>query len=293
MVHVEHLVGLGDGAKQGVVAARTFLLLVESCGRAFGMSPGAQHRPIEVERYAREPFGHQALDDYRRRLGADFADAVLIGTAERAAEGGDVRQSLQAKHPLDQLIITVVVQVSQSSMSDDEMNDQQHHHDVVGVNRIGFQVAEASPQPLLDANEREEVLKENQSRVRCQILRLEPKLHAQRGFTPNIGSAKFHACGLRFIWYMSVWRRRLYQSRRPLFLSCIVSARRNAVPDSPIPRFPDSPIPRFPDSPIPGHLSLWFGFTVGEPGLHATWARKPHVCWAERILQWRFSATDG
>ena len=40
----------------------------------------------------------------------------------------------------------VVVEVSQSSMSDDEMHDQQHHHDVVGVNRIGRQVTKASPQ---------------------------------------------------------------------------------------------------------------------------------------------------
>ena len=49
VVHVEHLVGLGDGAEQGVVAARTFLLLVEPHGGAFGMAPGAQHRPVEVD----------------------------------------------------------------------------------------------------------------------------------------------------------------------------------------------------------------------------------------------------
>ena len=164
MVHVEHLVGLGNGAKQGVVAARPFLVLVEPYCRAFGMAPGAQHRAVEVERYARESFGHQALHDHSARLDSDFADALCICTGERAADGGHVRQSLQAKHPFDQFIITVVVQVSQSSMSDDEMHDQQHHHDVVAVNRIGFQVAEASPQPFLDANEREEVLKENQSR---------------------------------------------------------------------------------------------------------------------------------
>ena len=92
---------------------------------------------------------------------------------------------------------------------------------------------------------------------------------AQRGFTPNIDSAKFHACGLCFIWYIAVWRQRLYQSQRPHFFSHIVSVRRGAVPGS----------------SIPGHLSLWFSFTDGEPELHATWARKPHVCRAERTLQ--------
>ena len=100
MMHIEHLVGLGDGAKQGVVAARTFLFLVEPHCRAFGMAPGAQHRPVEVERYARESFGHQALHDHSARLDSDFADALFIGPAERAADGGHVRQSLQAKHPL-------------------------------------------------------------------------------------------------------------------------------------------------------------------------------------------------
>ena len=193
MVHVEHLVGLGDGAEQRVVAARALLRLVESHGGAFGMARSAQHRPVEVEGDAREPFGHQALDDHRRRLGADVADAALVGTAERAADGGHVGQSLQAEHALDQLIISVVVEVSQSSMSDDEMHDQQHHHDVVSVDRVGVQVAKASPQPLLDANEGKEVLKENESRIRCQILCLESELHAQRGFTPNLGFAKFHS----------------------------------------------------------------------------------------------------
>ena len=61
------------------------------------------------------------------RLGAQIARALA--------------QSLQAEHPLDQLIISVVVQVSQSSMSDDEMHDQQHHHDVVTAADRGFDKA--------------------------------------------------------------------------------------------------------------------------------------------------------
>ena len=63
---------------------------------------------------------------------------------------------------------------------------------VVTVDWVGLQVAEASPQPLLDANEGEEVLKENESRIRRQVLCLESDLHAQRSFTPNLGFAKFH-----------------------------------------------------------------------------------------------------
>ena len=107
MVHVEHLVGLGDGAEQGVVAARAFLLLVEpDCG-AFGVACGAEHRPVEVEGDAREPLGHQALDDHCCRLGAYVADALCIGAGERAAHRGHVRQSLQAEYALDHLVIAV------------------------------------------------------------------------------------------------------------------------------------------------------------------------------------------
>ena len=95
--------------------------------------------------------------------------------------------------PLDQVVISVVVEVSQSSMSDDEMHDQQHHHEVVTVDRIGLQVAEASPPPFLQTNEGEEVLKENEARIRGQILRLESDLHPQRCFTSNGGFTKFHS----------------------------------------------------------------------------------------------------
>ena len=121
--------------------------------------------------------------------GATFVPSGEVGLR---FDGGDAETGAGVEHALDQLIISVVVQVSQSSMSDDEMHDQQHHHDVVGVDRIGLEVAEASPQPLLDANEGEEVLKENESRIRRQILCLESDLHAQRGFTANLGFAKFH-----------------------------------------------------------------------------------------------------
>ena len=107
MVHVEHLVGLGDGAEQGVVAACAFHLLVEpDCG-AFGVARGAEHRPVEVEGDAREPLGHQVLDDHRCRLGAYVADALCVGAGERAAHRGHVRQSLQAEHALDHLVVAV------------------------------------------------------------------------------------------------------------------------------------------------------------------------------------------
>ena len=86
---------------------------------------------------------------------------------------------------------------------------------MVGVDGVGLQVAEASPQPFLDANDGEEVLKENEARVRCQVLPLESEFHTRFGFTSNVGFAKFHSRGLRCAWYVLFWRTLVYQPRRP------------------------------------------------------------------------------
>ena len=89
-------------------------------------------------------------------------------------------------------------------MSDDQVHDQQHHDHVMAVNGIGLQMAETSPQPFFDADEGEEVLEDDESRVRCQALRFESDIEARLGFTSNVGSAMLHLRGLRFVWYVVV-----------------------------------------------------------------------------------------
>ena len=91
MVDVEDLVGLGDGAKEGVVAACAFLFLVEADGGAFGMTPGAQHRPVVIERHPWKPLVRQALHDQASRFTSHFGDALFIRTGERAADRGYIR----------------------------------------------------------------------------------------------------------------------------------------------------------------------------------------------------------
>ena len=202
MVNVEDLVGLGDGAKEGVVAARALLFLVEAHCRSFGMTPGAQHRPVVIERHSRKSFVYQTLYDQVSRFTSYFGDTLFIRTGERAADRGHVRQPLQTENPFDHLVITVVLHVSQPPVSDDQVHDQQHHDHVMAVNRIALQVAETSPQPFFDADEGEEVLKDDESRIRCQALRFESDVEAQLGFTSNVGSAMLHLRGLRFVWYV-------------------------------------------------------------------------------------------
>ena len=72
----------------------------------------------------------------------------------------------------------------------------------MAVNGIGLQMAEASPQPFFDADEGEEVLEDDEARIRCQALRFESDVEAQLGFTSNVGSAMLHLRGLRFAGYV-------------------------------------------------------------------------------------------
>ena len=46
------------------------------------------------------------------------------------------------------------------------------------------------------------MLEDDESRVRCQALRLESDIEDRPGFTSNVGSAMLHLRGLRFVWYV-------------------------------------------------------------------------------------------
>jgi hypothetical protein len=80
------------------------------------------------------------------------------------------------------------------------MHNQQQHDHVMAVDWAHLQVAKTAPQPLLDTDQREEVLKENQARVRGQVLRFESNLQSGPSFTSNLCLAMFHFSGLRFDW---------------------------------------------------------------------------------------------
>jgi hypothetical protein len=59
--HIEHLTSLRHGAKQRIITARSFLLLVKANCRAFGMTLSALHTAIEIQRYRFKCFLLQAL----------------------------------------------------------------------------------------------------------------------------------------------------------------------------------------------------------------------------------------
>ena len=199
VVHIQDLICLGDRTEERIVAACPFLLLVEAHCRSLGMAARAQHGTVEVQRDSCQPFPRQTFDHQVSRYGPDFLDADLVRAAQRAADRGGIRQTLEAKQSFDHLVVTIVVDIPQSPVSDNQMHNQQHQHDMVAVDRAHLEVEKTAPQSFLDADQGEEVLKENQAGVGSQILWFESNLQGGSCFTSNRCLAMFHISGLSVI----------------------------------------------------------------------------------------------
>ena len=253
VVNIEDLVCLRNGTKQRVVAARTLLFLVETHRRSFGVAPGAQHRTIEVKRHSRKRLPRQAFNHQVSRFTSDFLDAYLISATERAANGRHIRQTLKAKQALDHLVIAIVVHISQPPVANDQMHDQQHQDHVMAVNRAHLQVAKTSPQPLLDAYQGEEVLKQDKTRVRSQVLRLESNLQSGPGFTSNSCFAMFHVSGLRIDCHVVLVNVLCTNQETTFYVSCALA----------------SPLAQCARSKTGTTLLLWLNLTGSELKPHA------------------------
>ena len=59
--NIEKLIRLGHGAKQRIVAAGAFLLLVKAHGGALDTAFGGLNRAVEIECYTSKIFSHQRL----------------------------------------------------------------------------------------------------------------------------------------------------------------------------------------------------------------------------------------
>jgi len=100
------------------------------------------------------------------------------------------------------------------------MHNQRHQVRVMAVNRAHLQVAKISPQPLLDAYQGEEVLKEDKTRVRSQVLRFESNIQSVPGFTSNSCFAMFHVSGLRLDWYVVLVNKYCINLETTFYVSC-------------------------------------------------------------------------
>lgn len=138
------------------------------------------------------------------------------------------------------------------------MHDQQHQDDVMAINRAHLQVAKTSPQSLLDADQGEEVLKQDKARVRGQVLRFESNIQRGPGFTSNIGFAMFHLSGLRLDWHVVLVNVHCTNRETTFYHSCALT----------------SHLAQCACSNNRATLLLWLNLTGSELKLHAVLARK-------------------
>ncbi len=92
----------------------------------------------------------------------------------------------------------------------------------MAVNRAHLQVAKTSPQPFLDAYQGEEVLKEDKTRVRRQVLRFESNIQSGPGFTSNSCFAMFHVSDLRLDWYVVLVNEYCTNPEITFYVSCAI-----------------------------------------------------------------------
>jgi hypothetical protein len=217
MPDIEDLPGLGDGAKQRVVAALPFLLPIEADSCALGEAASGKNRAVEVQRDAGQPQFAELIQHPLPEKAAQIGDTGLIQPRQRPADGGDIWQALQSQQAAHHGIILVVGHVLEPAVAQQEVDDQQQHDDAVAEDRADRQVTETPGQLLLQPNAGKQGLVDHQSGERGQPLILEFDLGNAVGFTMNSGFATLHANGLRwFSWF--VWRHQFYQLRDRFFM---------------------------------------------------------------------------
>jgi len=217
MPDIEDLSSLGDGAKQRVVAALTFLLPIETDGCAFGETASRNNGAVEVQRDAGKSQPAKLIQNPLPDKPTQVADTSVIQSRQRPADGGDIWQALQSQQAMHHGIILVIAHILKPAVAQQQMNDQQRHHDAMTKNRADRQVAETSAQLLLQVDAGKQRLVQYKARERGQSLILEPDLWNTIGFAMNGGFATLHADGLR--WYCwSVWRLQFYQLRGRFFM---------------------------------------------------------------------------
>jgi len=114
----------GYGAEQGIVAPCPFLLLVVAHGGSFGMTLGGLHRAVEVQSHSGWRQAHQANQDPILQEAPEVLDALGGGLLQGPAEGGHVRQSVEAEHAFDQGVVFIVAAVLEFAIAQQQVDNQ-------------------------------------------------------------------------------------------------------------------------------------------------------------------------
>jgi hypothetical protein len=133
--------------------------------------------------------------------------------------GGNIRQALQPQQAMDHRIFLVIAHILKPTIAQQQMNEQQQHHDTMAEDRADRQVAETSAQLLLQANTGKQRLIHNKARERGQPLVFEFDLGNAMGFTMDFGFASLHANGLRWFFWFGVVPP-ILPTQGPFFYDC-------------------------------------------------------------------------
>ena len=189
---IEDLSGLGDRTEQRVIAAGSFLLLVESHGGSFGASLGGEHGTVEVQRDPRGLECPEAIQNSLSQEAPECFDALGGGLLEGPTDGGHRGKSPEPQEALDQWIVPIVSPILQFTKAQEQMNDQLQEHRGGMEHLPRTPRLEAATQSALEINAREELLEEDQPGEGGQGLILESQFGQSVGFTLDLGSWILH-----------------------------------------------------------------------------------------------------
>ena len=189
---VEDLAGLGDGTEERVVASLAFVLGIESHGRAFGATVGAQHRAVEVEGDAAQAETGEALQDEAAQQVPQLLDHGVGDPGQNPADGGDMRKAAKLQQPQDQGVIVVEAGIPEMSVAEQNVNHEAEDHRGIAIGAGARELAEALAEAGKKIETSEEGLKQDQTGEGGQLLVLESELGESAGFTFDLRSAKLH-----------------------------------------------------------------------------------------------------
>jgi hypothetical protein len=167
---VKELPGLGHGAKQGIVASRPLLRLVETHCRSFGMPLGGLDRPVKIKGQAIKGFSLQSFDHHGRGQFPDFFYPFSFDLTKGSRDRRYVGKFPQPHQSKNQRIIPIIVDLPQTTETEQKVNNEKQDNQMASKDGRNLHVLKALLQPFPETKLSEQYLKDQQPRERGQFL---------------------------------------------------------------------------------------------------------------------------
>jgi len=128
MQDIEDLPSLRDCRKKRVVASLPLLLVVADRCSLGSPALGADHGTVEVDRHPTRRAGLDALDHGRADQLPHVRHDALVHLRQPTRQRRHVGDPVQAKKPLEQRVVAVVVEIAEAAPPEERMRDQDQQH---------------------------------------------------------------------------------------------------------------------------------------------------------------------